>query len=171
MNCRRHTLLSLRRALIFSYFVPMWHTENDKLKFSCNNRWLFVCQIETLFSELMHYQRVCHTNFDFECVLGWGYQDQLLLCPKNKLQNECHSRGADGVAIVRILHIHLFVIPGLTRNPLLFRFFTLRDAGSVIPDSIRDRHDWQRLSVFLNCDTVWEAGGQKTFFEIASNGW
>jgi len=35
---------------------------------------------------------------------------------------------------------------------------TLRDAGSVIPDLIRDRHDGQDLSVFSNYDTVCFAG-------------
>jgi hypothetical protein len=36
----------------------------------------------------------------------------------------------DCVAIVITLHIHHFVIPDLTRNPVLFQRFTLLDAGS-----------------------------------------
>ena len=54
-----------------------------------------------------------------------------------------------------------FVIPGPNRNPVLFQSITLLDAGSVIPDLIRDRHDGQNLNTFLNCDTVWKAGIQK----------
>jgi hypothetical protein len=34
------------------------------------------------------------------------------------------------------------------------------DAGSVIPDLIRDRHDVQKLNPTLNCYTVWQAGIQ-----------
>ena len=37
--------------------------------------------------------------------------------------------------------ILLFVIPGLTRNPEFSQIVKLLDAGSVIPDLIRDRHD------------------------------
>jgi hypothetical protein len=44
------------------------------------------------------------------------------------------------VAIGKTNHITVFVIPGLTRNPLLYQSVTLLDAGSVIPDLIRDRH-------------------------------
>jgi len=42
------------------------------------------------------------------------------------------------------------VIPGLTRNPVLFQRFTQLDAGSVIPDLIRDRHDNQKAGVSCN---------------------
>jgi hypothetical protein len=35
----------------------------------------------------------------------------------------------------------VFVIPGLIRNPVIFQNITLLDAGSVIPDAIRNRHD------------------------------
>jgi hypothetical protein len=45
-------------------------------------------------------------------------------------------------------------MPGLTRNPLLFQRSTLLDAGSVIPDLIRDRHDRHKLYAFLNYDTA-----------------
>jgi len=40
------------------------------------------------------------------------------------------SRLPDCAAIVKTPHIRVFVIPGLTRNPVLFRYFTLLDAGS-----------------------------------------
>jgi hypothetical protein len=56
-----------------------------------------------------------------------------------------------------------FVIPGLTRNPVLFQIVTVLDAGSVIPDLIRDRHDGQKLNAFLNYDTASKAGTQKYF--------
>ncbi len=36
----------------------------------------------------------------------------------------------DCVAICRTTHIGVFVIPGLTRNPVLFQSLTLLDAGS-----------------------------------------
>ncbi len=36
----------------------------------------------------------------------------------------------DCVAIGRTTHIGVFVIPGLTRNPVLFQSLTLLDAGS-----------------------------------------
>jgi hypothetical protein len=36
------------------------------------------------------------------------------------------------------------------------------DAGSVIPDLIRDRHDKQKLNTFSNYDTASHAGIQKT---------
>jgi hypothetical protein len=44
------------------------------------------------------------------------------------------------VTIGKTMHIGVFVIPGLTRNPLFFQSFTLLDAGSVIPvpDQVRD---------------------------------
>jgi len=41
---------------------------------------------------------------------------------------------------------------------VLFQGITLLDAGSVIPDLIRDRHDGQKLSAFLNYDAI--CGGQ-----------
>jgi hypothetical protein len=44
-----------------------------------------------------------------------------------------------------------FVIPGLTRNPLLFK--TLR---YWMPDQVR--HDLQKLNAFLNYDAVFYAG-------------
>jgi hypothetical protein len=55
--------------------------------------------------------------------------------------NFMDSRLRDCVVIGKTTHIGVFVIPGLTRNPLFFQSFTLLDAGSVIPDLIRDRHD------------------------------
>ena len=84
----------------------------------------------------------------------------LVYCSIKILLNNCHSLGADWVAIDKTAHIDLIVIPGLTRNPVLFTSITLLDAGSVIPGLIRDRHDGQKLSAFLNCDTVWEVGAQ-----------
>jgi hypothetical protein len=36
----------------------------------------------------------------------------------------------DCVTIGKTTHIGVFVIPGLTRNPLFFQSFTLLDAGS-----------------------------------------
>jgi hypothetical protein len=44
------------------------------------------------------------------------------------------------VTIGKTTHIGVFVIPGLTRNPLFFQSITLLDAGSVIPvpDQVRD---------------------------------
>jgi len=47
-----------------------------------------------------------------------------------------------------------FVIPGLTRNPDLFHGVRLLDAGWVIPDLFRDRHERQKLSAFLIYDTI-----------------
>ena len=41
-----------------------------------------------------------------------------------------HSRAAACVVIEKIAHIGLVVIPGLTRNPVLFQIITLLDAGS-----------------------------------------
>jgi hypothetical protein len=75
----------------------------------------------------------------------------------------CHSRVADCVAIDKTTHISLIVIPGLTRNPALIQWLTILDAGSVIPDLIRDRYDRQKLYAFLNYDTLWKAGIQKSF--------
>jgi hypothetical protein len=69
-----------------------------------------------------------------------------------------HSRKTGYVAIGRTPHNGIFVIPGLTRNPVLFQSIASLDAGSVIPDLIRDRHDGQNLNSFLNYDTVWKAG-------------
>jgi hypothetical protein len=71
-----------------------------------------------------------------------------------------HSRGAECVAIVKTTPNPIFVIPGLTRNPVSFQSFSPLDAGSVIPDLIRDRHDEQKLDEILNCDTASEAGIQ-----------
>ena len=51
------------------------------------------------------------------------------------------------------------VIPGLTRNPVYFQTAQLLDAGSVIPDLIRDRHDDQNYGTFLNCDTASDVRG------------
>ena len=65
--------------------------------------------------------------------------------------SSCHARVADCVVIVRTLHIQVYVIPGLTRNPVLFRRVTLLDAGS-------SRHDIQKLVVFLHCYTACKAG-------------
>ena len=53
------------------------------------------------------------------------------------------------VVIGKTTHISLFVIPDLTRNLLLFQSLTLLDAGSVIPDVIRDRHDRHKLDAFF----------------------
>jgi hypothetical protein len=58
---------------------------------------------------------------------------------------ECHFREAACGAIVKITDIRVFVILGLTRNPVHFGLFTLLDAGSVIPDLIRDWHDGQKI--------------------------
>ena len=48
------------------------------------------------------------------------------------------------------------VIPGLTRNPVLFQGLTFLDAGSGLPSTrLGVRHDGQNLSAFLNfghCD-------------------
>ncbi|MEE4264349.1 MAG: hypothetical protein V2I56_16815 [Desulfobacteraceae bacterium] len=46
----------------------------------------------------------------------------------------------------------------MTRNPALFQGLTFLDAGSVIPDLIRDRHDRQKESPLRNSDTVRNAG-------------
>jgi len=43
---------------------------------------------------------------------------------------------------------------------VLFQCFVPLDAGSVIPDLIRDRHDGQKLGVSLDYDPVWQAGVQ-----------
>jgi len=51
------------------------------------------------------------------------------------------------------------VIPGLSRNPVSFDGVTLLDAGSVITDLIRDRHDGQKSDAFLNYDTVSKGEG------------
>jgi len=56
------------------------------------------------------------------------------------------ARLPDRVAIDKTTHIGLVVIPGLIRNPVLFQSITRLDAGSVIPDLIRDRHDGQKFS-------------------------
>jgi hypothetical protein len=58
------------------------------------------------------------------------------------------------VTFSKTRHSSVFVIPGLTRNPLFFQSITLLDAGSVIPDLIRDRHDRHKLDAFLNYDTA-----------------
>ena len=47
----------------------------------------------------------------------------------------------DCVVIRKTTYIGVVFIPGLTRNPVLFQSVRLLDAGSVIPDLIRDRHD------------------------------
>jgi hypothetical protein len=52
----------------------------------------------------------------------------------------------------------LFVIPGLIRNPVLFQSFAVLDAGSIIPDLIRDRHDGQKSNALLNFDTASQPG-------------
>ena len=75
----------------------------------------------------------------------------------------CHSRVADCVAIDNTTQISLIVIPGLTRNPVLIQWLTILDAGSVIPDLIRDRHDGQKFSILLNYDTDWHAGIRARF--------
>ena len=67
---------------------------------------------------------------------------------------ETGVRETDCVAIGKITHPCLLVLPGLIRNPLLFERSTLLDAGSVIPDVIRDRHDRHKLNAFLNFDTA-----------------
>jgi hypothetical protein len=41
-----------------------------------------------------------------------------------------HSRGRDCVAIGKTTHTGIYVIPGLTRNPVFFQSVTLLDAGS-----------------------------------------
>jgi hypothetical protein len=41
-----------------------------------------------------------------------------------------HSSAADCVAIVKTKRIAVFVIPGLTRNPVLFERLGLLDTGS-----------------------------------------
>jgi hypothetical protein len=43
----------------------------------------------------------------------------------------------------------LTVIPDLIRNPVLFDRFSELDAGSVIPDLIRDRHDIRATSAYV----------------------
>jgi len=59
----------------------------------------------------------------------------------------------------KISQFAVFVIPGLTRNPVLFESHTELDAGSVILDLIRDRHDKQKLNTILNYDTVFKRRG------------
>jgi hypothetical protein len=44
----------------------------------------------------------------------------------------------------------LFVIPGMTRNPVHFQIVTGLDAGSVIPDLIRDRHDGVKSNAVMH---------------------
>ncbi len=56
------------------------------------------------------------------------------------------------VIIDKTMHHPLFVIPGLTRNPVLFQTVLTLDAGSVILDLIQDRHDDQNYATFLNYD-------------------
>jgi hypothetical protein len=51
---------------------------------------------------------------------------------------------------------------GLDPESSFFPHFTPLDAGSVIPDLIRDRHDGRLLSIFLNYTTGWQAGVQET---------
>ncbi len=46
---------------------------------------------------------------------------------------------------------------------MLIQWLTILDAGSVIPDLIRDRHDGQKFSILLNYDTVWHAGIRARF--------
>jgi hypothetical protein len=41
----------------------------------------------------------------------------------------CHSGETDCVVIGKTTHIAVFVIPGLTRNPVFFQSVTLLDAG------------------------------------------
>ena len=59
-----------------------------------------------------------------------------------------HARETDRVTIEKTTHTTIFVIPGLTQNPDFFQIVTLLDAGSVIPDLIRDRHDAHKLNAF-----------------------
>jgi hypothetical protein len=47
-----------------------------------------------------------------------------------KIFSTRHSGVVECVVIVKTPHIRVFVIPGLTRNPVLFRSVTLLDAGS-----------------------------------------
>jgi hypothetical protein len=51
---------------------------------------------------------------------------------------------------------------------VLFQRLALLDAGSVIPDLIRDRHDRQKLNTILNYDTVWNAGIQSFQMDMDS---
>ena len=64
--------------------------------------------------------------------------------------------------------IPIFVIPGLTRNPLRLQEVGDLDAGPVIPDLIRDRHDKQKLNTFSNHDTASQVGIQKIQCVIGS---
>lgn len=41
-----------------------------------------------------------------------------------------------------------------SRNPLIFQFLTLLDAGSVISNLIQDRHDCRINHLNLYCDTA-----------------
>jgi hypothetical protein len=70
----------------------------------------------------------------------------VLLSFRPLAENSSHPL-SDCVTIGKTTHIGVFVIPGLTRNPLFFQSFTLLDAG-------RDRHDRHKLDAFLNYDTV-----------------
>jgi hypothetical protein len=58
------------------------------------------------------------------------------------------------VTIVKNTHHPIFVIPGLTRNPVSFQADAQLDAGSVILDSIQDRHDAQKISDLLHYGTT-----------------
>jgi hypothetical protein len=58
-----------------------------------------------------------------------------------------HQKYADCDMIDKNTNIAVFVIPGLTRNPLFFQFFT-----HWMPDQVR--HDRQKLNAFLNYDEV-----------------
>ncbi len=64
------------------------------------------------------------------------------------------------VIIVKTAHHPIFVIPGLTRNPVLFQTVLTLDAGSVILDLIQDRHDVQKSDAFLNYDTASDGRGR-----------
>jgi hypothetical protein len=54
----------------------------------------------------------------------------LMNSKKSEIIIFCHSSERGSVSIGNITQISLFVIPGLTRNPLPFQRSTLLDAGS-----------------------------------------
>jgi hypothetical protein len=76
----------------------------------------------------------------------------MLIVYYNTVWNNLLFRGC--VTIVKITHHPIFVIPGLTRNPVFFQPVLTLDAGSVILDSIQDRHDEQKSDDFLYYDTA-----------------
>jgi hypothetical protein len=68
----------------------------------------------------------------------------------------CHSGETDCVAIGKTTHIAVFVIPGLTRNPVFFQSVTLLDAGSVILASgLRRSPEWRDWE-FLRSNQIWD---------------